>query len=242
MKLGRFQPIRKIAASISRVREDRKKRGVELPLYFHIDACQAARHQDIHVSRLGVDLMTINGGKLYGPKQSGILYVRSGVELAPLLYGGDQEFSHRSGTENVPSIIGFATAFSEMRACAASERTRLQKLRESFFSSLRTSFPDCIVHGHPERVAPHVVSVAFPGVDNERLLMMLNERGIVIAVGSACRALKDTPSHVLSAIGVPREISQSTVRMTFGVETTEKQTTELLEKLRILVPEAKKLS
>lgn len=219
-EIGTIQPIRDIAAIVSRVRSERKKRGVNLPLYLHTDAAQAANYLDIHVSRLGVDLMTLNGGKIYGPKQSGVLYVRSGTQLKPLVYGGGQEHGLRSGTENVPGSIGFAAALSRTQEVRENEVRRLQALQHDFIKELTTRIPVAVVNGSLKKRLPNNVHITIPGTDNERLLFGLDEKGIQAAAGSACSASNEESSHVLHALGLSDQTARSSLRLTMGRETT----------------------
>ena len=122
-EIGTIQPLRDIAHRLADIRDDRRRKGNKLPIYLHTDACQAAQFLDIHAARLGVDLMTINGGKIYGPKQSGALYVRAGIVLAPLITGGGQEQGLRSGTENVAACVGLAAALESVQSARRQEAT-----------------------------------------------------------------------------------------------------------------------
>jgi cysteine desulfurase len=219
-EIGTIQPVREAAALIAGIRKDRKARGVALPLYLHTDAAQAGNYLDIHVSRLGVDLMTLNGGKIYGPKQSGALYVRSGVQVQPLLYGGGQEHGLRSGTENVAGAIGFAKALELAQNMRHDEARRLQELQNYFITSLRTAIPGASVNGSLKKRLPNNVHATFPGQDNERLLYALDEYGILAAAGSACSASSEESSHVLHALGLSDETARASLRFTMGRSTT----------------------
>lgn len=220
-EVGTIQPIRQIANTLEELRKRRKNSGNELPLYFHTDACQAAQYLDLHANRLGVDMMTINGGKMYGPKQSGVLYVRAGVKLAPQVLGGGQEFGVRSGTENVPAVIGLATALDEAQKRKDSEVERLQKLQRSFIGLIEENVPGVQVNGSRKHRLPNNVHVTIPGVDNERLIMQLDEAGIQAAAGSACSASDEEPSHVLRAMGMTDKEAQASLRFTLGRSSTE---------------------
>lgn len=210
-EVGTIQPLREIARI---VKEKRVK--CNHPLYFHTDAAQAANYLDLHVSRLGVDLLTINGGKIYGPKQSGALFVRSNIELTPLILGGGQERGLRSGTENVPAMIGLAKALEVAQADRREETERLQKLQAYFFEQIETMLPGAIINGSHRKRLPNNVHATFPGVDNERLLMQLDEAGILAAAGSACSASSEAPSHVLRAMGVSNADARASLRFTMG--------------------------
>ncbi len=220
-EVGAVQPVRDIARLIGSVREGRRKRGNPLPLYFHTDATQAANYLDIHVSRLGVDLMTLNGGKLYGPKQTGVLYLRAGVQLQPLFQGGGQESNIRSGTENVPGIIGFSKALSIAQDMRHDESRRLERLQQLFFDLLVERLPAVIINGSRRQRLPNNIHITLPGTDNERVLMALDEAGILAAAGSACSASNEEPSHVLTAMGIAEADAQSSLRLTMGRATTE---------------------
>ncbi len=219
-ELGSIQPLREIRKILD---ESSNSRKGSLPLYLHTDAAQAANLLDLHVARLGVDLMSLNGGKIYGPKQSGILYCRASIELRPLIVGGGQENGRRSGTENLPAAVGLATALEIAQNQRQSESKRLADLRRFFILELGKQIPDAILNGSDKHQSPHLVSVTFPGQDNERLMMTLDEVGIQVAVGSACSASSQEPSHVLRAIGLKKGAVQASLRFSFGRHTTQKQ-------------------
>ncbi|HVX58430.1 MAG TPA: cysteine desulfurase family protein [Candidatus Saccharimonadales bacterium] len=232
-EIGSIQPLKEITQLVADIRRTRLTASDKTPLYLHTDAAQAGNFFDLHVARLGVDLMSINGGKLYGPKQSGALFVKAGTRLQPLVVGGGQEFGYRSGTENLAAIAGFAKAMDESQAVKKDEFDRLMRLRKEFESSLLQQIPQAVINGGKHR-APHIVSVSLPGHDNERLMMQLDEAGIICAVGSACSASRDEPSHVLAAIGLSEEDARSTLRFSLGRQTTEEdlhQTVKVLTSL-----------
>ncbi|HSH18611.1 MAG TPA: cysteine desulfurase family protein [Candidatus Saccharimonadales bacterium] len=220
-EVGTVQPIKDIAAILHRVRNERARSGSDLPLLLHSDAAQAGNYLDIHVSRLGVDLLTLNGGKLYGPKQSGALYVRAGVRLEPLVYGGGQEQGLRSGTENVAAAVGFATALQIAQDRRLGEIRRLQQLQAYFIQQLQTAIPDVVINGSIRRRLPNNVHITIPGQDNERLLFALDEQGIQAAAGSACSASSDASSHVLLAMCLSDEQARASLRFTLGRQTTQ---------------------
>lgn len=220
-EIGTIQPLREIATMLQKVRDQRRATGNTLPLWLHTDACQAANYLDLHVAKLGVDLMTLNGGKIYGPKQSGCLYVKTGVVLEPHIRGGGQERNLRSGTENVAGIIGFATALAEAQQLRNDETQRLTGLRDSFMKQLESLMPEVTINGSRKKRIPNNISVTLPGTDNERLMMELDEAGLMCAVGSACSASNDEPSHVLGAIGLGEDEARATLRFTLGRDTTQ---------------------
>jgi cysteine desulfurase len=219
-EIGTIQPVKEVAALIYKITAARQQAGNHLPLYLHSDATQAANYLDLHVSRLGVDLMTLNGGKIYGPKQSGLLWIRRGLELRPILDGGGQERNIRSGTENVSQIIGFNRALEKAQTLKAKESTRLKLLQQLFIKLLIETIPSCRINGSLTKRLPNNVHITIPGQDNERLLMALDEAGIMAAAGSACSASDQTPSHVLSAMGISDADARASLRFTMGRTTT----------------------
>jgi len=215
-EIGAVQPIREIARLVAEIRKERRTGGNELPLYFHTDAAQAANYLDLHIARLGVDLMTLNGGKIYGPKQSGCLYVKAGVELRPLIDGGGQERGLRSGTENVAAAIGFAEALEIAQNIRHEEAARLQILQKQFIEDLEKKVPGATINGSLKYRLPNNVHVTLPGQDNERLLIELDEAGIMAAAGSACSASNEESSHVLRALGLDDATARASLRFTMG--------------------------
>jgi cysteine desulfurase len=234
-EVGTIQPIRQIALHIEKVREERRKSGNAVPIYLHTDACQAANYLDLHVSRLGVDLMTLNGGKIYGPKQSGVLFVSAKVRMQPIIRGGGQERNYRSGTENVPGCVGFAKALQLVQASRHKESERLMSLQKLVFDLIAEKLPGAIVNGSQKHRLPNNIHITLPGQDNERLLVELDERGILAAAGSACSASDDEPSHVLRAMGVSDADAQASLRLTMGSETNEDHIRELVSVLHDLI-------
>lgn len=220
-EIGTVQPIRQLGQALAYIREDRRKRGVKLPLYLHTDAVQAAGFLDLHVSRLGVDLLTLNAGKIYGPKGSGALFVASTVPLKAQNSGGGQERGLRSGTENVAGAVGLAEALDLAQSNRHEETVRLQKLQAFFFEEIEREFPEAIINGSRKLRLPNNVHFTLPGQDNERLLFALAEQGVLCAAGSACGASNDEPSHVLGALGLSVEAAQASLRFTLGRATTE---------------------
>ncbi len=229
-EVGTIQPLREIAKIITEKRAERETSG--LPLLFHSDACQAVNYLDLHVARLGVDLLTINGGKVYGPKQSGALYVKGGVRLKPLISGGGQERGLRSGTENVAAAAGLAAAVELVQADRRAETQRLQKLQQEFFAQIAEKLPDAVINGSRRFRLPNNVHLTMPGQDNERLLIQLDEAGILAAAGSACSASDEEPSHVLKAMGVSDEDAQSSLRFTMGQNTRATDVSTVVQALQ----------
>ncbi len=197
-------------------REARLERGDTTPIYFHSDASQGVGQIDINVARLGVDMLTLNSGKMYGPKQVGLLWAASHVKLMPLIVGGGQERGLRSGTENVAGTIGFAKALSLASDHRKFESERLTNLRDGLQKKLTDAFADAVFSGHHKHRLGGHLHVSFPGLDGERLVFTLENRGVLVATGSACAANKGTRSHVLTAIGLAPEIADGSLRITLG--------------------------
>ncbi len=236
-EVGTVQPIKHISQQLEVIRQNRKKAGNKLPLYLHTDACQAANYLDLHVHRLGVDLMTLNGGKIYGPKQSGVLFVASHVKLEPLIHGGGQERGLRSGTENVAGAIGFIKALEIAITMRQTETDRLKELQSHFLHLLKDSplTGRVLVNGSLKQRLPNNVHVTIGGTDNERLLFALDEAGIQAAAGSACSASNEESSHVLKAIGLSDGEARSSLRFTMGRGTTENEIRRTVETLAKIV-------
>lgn len=215
-EIGSIQPIREVAALVAEIRQQRRKSGNALPIYLHTDACQAANYLDLHTARLGVDMMTLNGGKIYGPKQSGVLYVKAGLVLKPLIQGGGQENGMRSGTENVAACVGFAQALDVAQTMRHDETRRMQELQRVFIQQLRDRVPQAAINGTQKKRLPNNIHLTLPGHDNERLLLQLESKGILAAVGSACSASSGEPSHVLRAIGLSDDDARASLRFSLG--------------------------
>ncbi len=209
-EIGSIQPIEAIA-KICR-RHD---------ILLHTDACQAAGALSLDVKRLGVDLLTLNGGKIYGPKGVGLLYVRQGVSIQPLIYGGGQEKGLRSGTENMPAIVGFAKALELVESTKTAENARLIKLRQFFIGEVLKRVPGARLNGHPTRRLPNNINIAFSGLDGESLLLLLDQAGIACATGSACDSAALEPSHVLLALGLDPDQAKASIRFTLGRKTSK---------------------
>lgn len=227
-EIGTIQPLRRISQLLGQLRTKRKG---NLPLYFHTDAAQAGNYLDLHANRLGVDMMTLNGGKIYGPKQSGALYIKTGTKVKPQVLGGGQERGMRSGTENVAGIVGFAKALELTQKNRSKEVIQLEKLQKLFIELLRKNIPNVEINGSLEYRLANNIHITIPGQDNERLIMALDEAGILCAAGSACSASDEEPSHVLKTIGLTDEQAQSSLRFSMGKDSTEtdiKQTVKTL--------------
>lgn len=220
-EIGTIQPISEIAKIIKSERLKRLDCGNKLPIYLHTDAAQATNYLDLHVNKLGVDLMSVNGGKIYGPKQTGFLYVKTGTKVSPQILGGGQERGFRSGTENVAGIIGLAKAFKMVDGGRKVEAERQKLLQQKLLEELSKYNDRIKINGSLKHRLPNNVHITIDGIDNERVMMELDEQGVICAVGSACSASSYEPSHVLRAIGLSDAQARSSLRFTFGKQTTE---------------------
>lgn len=210
-EIGTIESIKKISTIVKKEK-----------ILFHTDACQAAGALDLDVKSLGVDLMTINGGKIYGPKGAGALYIKKGTPITPLLYGGGQEHRLRAGTENVAGIVGLAEALTIAENLRAKEAKRLTALREQFIHDLHEKIPGIFINGDPVNRLPNNINITFPGTDGAALLMQLDMSGICVSSGSACTSASLEPSHVLLGIGLTEELAKNSLRISLGRATTQK--------------------
>lgn len=220
-ELGSIQPIVEISEIIKKTRLSRLERGVKTPLYLHSDASQALNLISISVARMGIDLLTINAAKVYGPKGVGALYAAHGVKLKPLTLGGGQENGLRSGTENVAGTVAFAEAISDAHEHLNGNRKKYEKLSEI----MRKEFLNCDVEpiflGNRKKQLANFVPVCFPGIDAERIIFKLEEQEIYLSTGAACAASKGEKSHVLKAIGLSDSEINGSLRISLGEGNTE---------------------
>lgn len=230
-EIGTLQPVAEVAAVIEEVRKHRRKSGNKLPIYLHCDGAQAPNYMSLQLHSLGVDLLSLNGGKIYGPKQSGILYIKTGVVIKPQIVGGGQEWGLRSGTENVAQAVGFAEALDIAQSMRADEAKRLQELREYFFSELEKVLPQVRINGHRTHRLANNCSFVLDGSDSEWMVMALDQAGVLLSAGSACGASKDGPSHVLLATGLSRQDAEASLRLTMGRATAKEDLDFALQKI-----------
>ena len=214
----------------------------EKNIYFHTDACQAAGYCELDVNKLNVDLMTINASKLYGPKGVGLLYAKRGVELVPLIHGGGQENKMRSGTENVPGIMGFVKALELAQSEKEIEVPRLIKLRDKLIQGIMNNIGKTILNGHPTQRLANNVNISILDIEGEALLLYLNEFGIYCSTGSACTSQTFDPSHVVTATNLPYEAAHGSLRFTLGKESTEEDVNKVLEVLPDIVDKLRRIS
>jgi len=233
-ELGTIQPISDIVEIINEERKNRVMSGNQLPIIFHSDASQALNLMDISVSRLGVDLLTINSAKVYGPKGVGALYVGRGIKLKPVVYGGGQESGLRSGTENVAGLIGFATAAKIAKEHVNGNRKKFEKLNKILKDTLVEKLDGKVelkFLGNPKRQLSNFVPICFDGLDAERLIFKLEDEGIYVSTGAACAASKGEKSHVLTAIGLTDSEIAGSLRISMGKMNDEENVKIAAEKL-----------
>ncbi len=229
-EIGTIEPI----AELAEVAQDR---GVA----FFSDACISNGSVEIDVARLGVDLLALSAHKMYGPKGVGALYVAKGTRLEALLHGGGQERKLRSGTENVPGIVGFGRAAEIAKKEMRSEAKRLRKLRDELIREV-LRIPRTRLNGHPERRLPGNANFAFAFIEGEGLILELDFEGISASTGSACSSPTLEPSHVLTAIGLSHAEAHGSLRVTLGRFSTREDVKRLLEVLPRVVKRLRDIS
>ena len=222
-ELGTIQPMSEIAEIIREERQRRLASGDKTPIYLHSDASQAMSLMDLNVKRLGVDLLTLNSAKVYGPKGIGALYIAHGIKLSPIVYGGGQERGLRSGTENVPLLIGFSRAAVIAKEHINGNRKKYEKLNAILRNELTLAKVEPKFLGNKKHSLANFCTVSFPGIDAERLIYMLEDQEIYVSTGAACAASKGEKSHVLTAIGLDDTEIAGSIRITMGMLNDEEQ-------------------
>jgi len=236
-EIGTIQPIVEIGKIILKWR---KKNNSPYPL-FHTDACQAAGTLDLNVEKLHVDLLTLNGSKIYGPKGVGVLYIRKGTKLEPIVFGGAQEMNKRPGTQNVAGIVGLAKALELGQSEKDKENARLIKLRDYFVGEL-LKIKGTKLNGHPERRLPNNVNVSFLNIEGESMILYFDAKGVYVSSGSACTSRTLDPSHVLMSTGVKGEVAHTSVRFTLGKQTKKADLNYVLKVLPAIVKTLREIS
>jgi len=230
-EIGTIEPIKKISKII-------KGSKISNPV-FHTDACQAVQFLPVNVKNLGVDAMTISASKIYGPKGVGILYLRYGVNIEPVIIGGGQERNKRSGTENIVSIVGIAKALKISENKKNIEKNRLAKLCDYFLSKIKKEIKGVSINGGIKNRLPNNINISIDNVEGESLVLTLDSKGIYCSTGSACSSTEIKPSYVLTNIGVSAEKSHCSIRFSLGrynkksdIDYTVKCLVECVNKLR----------
>lgn len=230
-EVGTIEPI----AEIGRIAREKR-------VYFHTDAVQTAGALPINVDELKVDMLSMSAHKFYGPKGVGVLYIRRGTKLTPLIHGGGQERKRRAGTENVAGIVGLAKALELAQEGMAARNERLIRLRDRLMNGLLEKIPEIKLNGHPTRRLPGNVNVSVLYIEGESMLLNLDFKGIAASSGSACTSGSLEPSHVLLAMGMPHEVAHGSLRLTLGNENTDEDVDYILEVLPGIVEKLRAMS
>lgn len=237
-EIGTIQPIKEISKIIAEFNKQNDN-----DIVFHTDACQAAGVLDLNVKNLEVDMMTINAGKIYGPKGIGLLYVKKGISIEPMMIGGGQEFGLRAGTENVAAIVGFAKALEIAQAEKEKESVRLGGLRDYAIDKILSGIFKTKLNGDAKNRLPNNINISFAAIEGEALILYLDQAEIYASTGSACTSKSLEPSHVILALGEPHEVAHSSLRLTLGHSTQKEDLDyvievlpEIVKKLRIMSP------
>lgn len=226
-EIGSIQPVAKAAELIQK-----KAKGALL----HADAIQAYGKMTLHPKKLGADLLSVSGHKIHGPKGSGFLYIKNGTKIKPILFGGGQQKGMRSGTENVPAIAGLGEAAEQMYEQVTEKNAYVRSLKDYFIREVIKT-PGVTVNGKTDHdSAPHIISVSVEGVRSEVLLHSLEEHGVYISAGSACSSNKPSVSGTLKAIGLRKDLLDSTVRFSFCGQTIKEEVDYALECFGRIVP------
>jgi len=235
-EIGTINPLSEIDRSI-------KERAGELSrtIVFHTDAVQAAGYLDLDVASLGVDLLSLSGHKFHGPKGTGVLYIKRGTPYLPLIHGGGQERERRSGTENIPGIIGLSLALESANAIRDETGQRCSALRDRIIGSVLEQIPGTRLNGHATERLPNNANFSFTGVEGEPILLGLDVAGIAASSGSACSSGSLEPSHVLLALGQSAETARGSLRLTLGRDNTDEEVDYLLGVLVDLVQRLRQL-
>ncbi|MDE7404821.1 MAG: cysteine desulfurase [Lachnospiraceae bacterium] len=230
-EVGSMQPIAQAGALIKKMNPK---------ILFHVDAVQGYGKFRIYPKKMKIDLLSVSGHKIHGPKGVGFLYIDEKVKIKPILFGGGQQSGIRSGTENVPAVAGLAKAVEMVYGNLDREIEKLYGIKRAFVQGVQ-KIDNVIVNGHPDETgAPHVVSVSVRGVRSEVLLHALEDKGIYVSAGSACSARKPQPSATLRAMGISEELLGSTIRFSFSVFTTMEEINYTLQTMYDIIPMLRK--
>ena len=228
-EIGTIEPIEEIS-----------KIAKENGIIFHADAVQACGNLNIDVEKLGIDLLSLSGHKLYGPKGIGVLYIKDGIEIESLIKGGHQEKGFRAGTENVAGIVGLGKACELANDNLNTHMRYLKKLRDYYISEIERRIPNIRLNGEREERLPGNANFSFEGVEGSSVLLKLDELGISVSSGSACSTGNTNPSHVLTAIGLDEKIAKSALRTTFGEDNTIEDVDYLVNSIERIIYEFRK--
>ncbi len=231
-EVGTIQNVKEISKLVRQVRKERTASGSTLPLFIHSDAAQAPLWLPLNIESLGVDLLTLDAQKILGPKGVGLLYVRRGVPIEPILWGGMQERGYRAGTENVPLAGSFAVAFLDAQERVEDCAQQTAAVRDFLITELKKAFPDAVIHGPTgkERVANNV-NVSIPGLLGEMAVIALNKEGVAASTRSACSTGEESVSHVLEALGISQQTALEAFRLTLLPSATKNEMKALVQAL-----------
>jgi cysteine desulfurase len=211
--------------------------------YFHTDAVQSVGKMPVDVQKLNVDMLSMSGHKIYGPKGVGAIYIRKGTRMTSWSHGGSHERSRRAGTENVPGIVGLAKVVEIAERDMEQQSQQMKNLTEAFYQKVTHAIPDVILNGHLEKRIPNTLNLSFKAVEGESIILSLDLKGVAVASGSACTSGTLEPSHVLSAMGIAPEIAQGAIRFSFGRDNTMEDVEyvvgilpEIVSRLRAMSP------
>ena len=230
-EIGTIQPIAEIGAIA-------KERGI----YFHTDAVQAVGHVKIDVQKMNIDLLSLSGHKLCGPKGIGAIYIRKGVNIKPLIHGGAQEKRRRAGTENIAGIVGLGKAIELAEKEMEENTKKLIYLRDKLIQGILEKIPYSKLNGHPTDRLPGNCNVSFEFIEGESMLLLLDSKGIAASSGSTCTSGSLDPSHVLLAIGLPHEKAHGSLRLTLEYYNTEEEVDKVLKELPDIVSRLREMS
>ena len=230
-EIGTIQPISEIG-SIAR----------EAGVVFHTDAVAAAGHVPIDVTKMNIDMLSLAGHKFHAFKGIGALYIRKGIKIDPILYGGSQERGKRAGTENVAGIVSIGKAAELALAELPHESSRLATLRDKLIHGILSSIPHTQLNGHPEKRLPNNANITFDFIEGESMLLLLSMKGIYTSSGSACASDSLDPSHVLLAVGLPHEKAHGSLRLSLGLDTTEEEIDKVLTELPPIIEKLRQMS
>ncbi len=233
-EIGTLQPLKEISEII---REENKKRKEKI--IFHTDAVQAANYLSCDVQSLGVDLLTISGHKMYGPKGAAALFIKEGVDVSPIIYGASQEKGLRPGTENVYAIAGLAAAIEVLDK---NDNERTEELRDRIVRGVLSELPDAKVNGSMKDRLPNNINFTFKGAEGESIMIALDREGVAVSTGSACASNSLSPSHVLLSLGLSHEEAHGSIRVSLGRFTTKEEVDFFIEKLPSIVNKLRMIS
>jgi len=214
----------------------------EKDAYFHTDAVQSVGKMPVDVQKLNVDMLSMSGHKIYGPKGVGAIYIRKGTRMTSWSHGGSHERSRRAGTENVPGILGLAKTAEIAQRDMEQQSQQMKNLTEAFYQKVTHAIPDVILNGHLEKRIPNTLNLSFKAVEGESIILSLDLKGVAVASGSACTSGTLEPSHVLSAMGISPEIAQGAVRFSFGRDNTMADVDYVVEILPEIVSRLRAMS